>query len=196
MLFLYNVLYIYSVPIGYTSYTKPWDKPITIEKLGAEFPELHYLLSATSEMVVMLFDFPTVGKVPQTLHCSPQNLASFSEVVDMGPNKPLTLTCGSSPSHLWDYVPSHFLGSPWSCWWTSRSWPMGLMGSQLLHTISFWWRFACHLSGRGHSAGWIPFSFCIPQGFGCPPTTFQPKSDVVGQGGCGPCPGSLPSHCQ
>ena len=62
--FLYNILYIYSVLVGHTAYTKPWANPITMVKLGAEFPELRDLRSATFGMVVVLFDFPTMGEVP------------------------------------------------------------------------------------------------------------------------------------
>ena len=83
--FLYNILYIYSVPIGHTAYTKPWATTHYNTKLGAEFPELRDLHSAMSGMVVALLHFPTVSEVPWTPRCSPQNMASFLKLWTQDP---------------------------------------------------------------------------------------------------------------
>lgn len=62
--------------------------PITITKLGAKFLELHDLHSAKSGMAIALFEFLMVGEVPQTPHCSPQNMVTFLKLWTQAPTGP------------------------------------------------------------------------------------------------------------
>ena len=157
------------MPVGHTSCTKPWANSHYNTKLGQSSPNsaiyapqcLGWLLHSLIfwwwvrflELHVVLF------KIGQLLWgCGPR--------LQHAPNTHLWLVL----SHLWASVPSNFSVSPWYCWWSLWSWPAGLKGSQLLHTSSFSQRFACHLSDKGQSVGWIPSSCCSPQGFDHPPT--------------------------
>ena len=96
MPWIYNMLYIYSVPIGHTTYTKAWDKIHYNRKTTSEVPWTLWSALCNVRMTVALFEFLTVGKVPQTLHHSFLKIGQLLEATDLGPNRPLTLTCGLS----------------------------------------------------------------------------------------------------
>ena len=85
MYFLYNVLYIYSVSVGHTTYTKPWANTHYNNKLWAEFSKLRVLRSAMFRMAVALFDFLTVAKFLK-LHSLSSKLGSFPKAEDLGSN--------------------------------------------------------------------------------------------------------------
>ena len=61
-------------------------KPITIAKLWEMFSKLYNLRSTTSGMVVAIFEFPKVGKVPQTPCYSFLKIGKLLEAVDLGSN--------------------------------------------------------------------------------------------------------------
>ena len=140
------MFYIYSVPVGYTTLQNCGPKPC-YNKLGPKFPKIHSRSGSCTPqcpLIVALFD------TLKNSCCSSSKLGKFSEATDLFSNKPLTLTCGPSLSHLyWYSVPSV---SHWPLWWTGWIHPWALLGLYLSgwRILSLCWRALCcqELLGR------------------------------------------------